>query len=189
MLVHSVVLRRALLAGAAVTVTVLLSACGGGDSSSSGSGTDHGSGMPASSAPASASAGAVFNDADVTFARMMIEHHRQAIEMAELAGTRAGDPEVKSLAEKIKAAQQPEIDTMTGWLSAWGKPAAMPSMSGGMDTGGMSHGPMPGAMSHADMQKLMDATGADFDQQFPDHDDRPPFRGDHHGHAGDRAGQ
>jgi hypothetical protein len=42
----------------------------------------------------------------------------------------------------------------------------MPSMSGGMDTGGMSHGPMPGAMSHADMQKLMDATGADLDQQF-----------------------
>jgi uncharacterized protein (DUF305 family) len=163
---HSVVLRRTLLAGAAVTVTVLLSACGGAETSPSGSGTDPGSGMPAWSASASASAGAVFNDADVIFAQMMIEHHRQAIEMAELAGTRAGDPEVTSLAEKIKAAQQPEIDTMTGWLSAWGKPAAMPSVSGGMDTGGMSHGPMPGTMSHADMQKLMDATGADFDKRF-----------------------
>ena len=97
-------------------------------------------------------------------AQMTIEHHRQAVAMAELAGTRAADADVKSLAGKIKAAQQPEIDTMTGWLSAWGK-APMPHASG-MNMGGMSHGPMPGAMSGADMQKLAAAKGSDCDRLF-----------------------
>ncbi len=67
---------------------------------------------------------------------MMIEHHRQAMEMAELAGTRAANAEVKALAEKIIAAQQPEIATMSGWLNAWGAVVPEPSMTG-MDMGGM----------------------------------------------------
>lgn len=49
-------------------------------------------------------AGAEFNDADVTFARTMIPHHEQAIEMAELAADRASSPEVRELAEEIEAA-------------------------------------------------------------------------------------
>ncbi|MFI5894888.1 DUF305 domain-containing protein [Actinoplanes sp. NPDC051513] len=161
-------LRRALLAGAAVIAALVLSACGGNDSSSSsGSGMGHGSGMATSTPAASASAGAVFNDADVMFAQMMIAHHRQAIEMASLADTRAASSAVKALAAKIKQAQQPEIDTMNEWLTAWGKPAPMPSMSGGgMDMGDMGHGPMPGAMSDADMNKLAAAKGAAFDKQF-----------------------
>ena len=156
----SAVLRRGLLAGAAVTATLVLSACGG-DNSSSGSGMDHG-GMPATGgAPAGA---ATFNDADVTFAQAMIEHHRQAIEMAAMADGRAADAEVKDLATKIQAAQQPEIDTMSQWLTAWGKPAPMPGMSSAMP--GMDHGSMPGAMTEADMKKLMDAKGASLDKQF-----------------------
>jgi uncharacterized protein (DUF305 family) len=160
MLTRSTRLRRAVVAGVAATATVVLSACGGDDSS--GSGMDHGSGM--ASAPASPSARAVFNDADVMFAQMMIQHHRQAIEMAEMADTRAADADVKSLAAKIKAAQQPEIETLTGWLNAWGKPASMPS--GSMDTGDMGHSPMPGMMSDTDMKKLTEAEGAEFDKQF-----------------------
>lgn len=163
MLIRSVVLRRALLAGVAVTAAVLVSACGGTDSS--GSGMDHGSGMATSAPAASASAGVVVNDADVMFAQMMVEHHRQAIEMASLADTRAANSQVKALAVKIKQAQQPEIDTMTGWLSAWGKPAPMPGMSAGMDMD-MSHESMPGAMTSADMTKLSQVKGAAFDKQF-----------------------
>ena len=155
----STVLRRGLLAGAAVAAAVLLSACGG-DDSSAGSGMDHGGMTP--SAAASASAG-TFNDADVMFAQSMIEHHKQAIEMASMAAGRAADAQVKELAGKIKAAQQPEIDTMNEWLTAWGKPMAMPSMSMGT---GMEHGSMPGMMSDADMTKLMGATGTAFDKQF-----------------------
>ena len=166
MLTRSFSLRRALVGGVAVTAALVLSACGGNDPSSSSSGLDQGSG-PATSAPAaSASAGAVFNDADVTFAQMMIAHHRQAIEMAALADTRAAGSDIKALAAKIKQAQQPEIDTMNGWLTVWGTPAPMPSMSGGMSVNGMGHGAMPGVMSAADMTKLAAAKGAVFDKQF-----------------------
>jgi uncharacterized protein (DUF305 family) len=151
----SAVLRRGLLAGAAVTATLVLSGCGG-DSSSSGSGMDHGGMGKPTAASASAAA---FNDADVAFAQGMIPHHQQAVEMAALADGRAADPAVAELAGKIEAAQQPEIDTMNGWLTAWGSPSAMPGM-------GMDHGSMPGMMTGADMDKLKAAKGAAFDKQF-----------------------
>jgi uncharacterized protein (DUF305 family) len=151
-------LRRGLLTGAAVTTALLLSACGGGDHETSGdTGMNHGA--AAAPASAAASAGATFNDADFMFAQMMIPHHQEAVEMAAMADSRAADAKVKDLAAKIKAAQQPEIDTMTGWLTAWGA-APMPGMTGGMDHG------MPGAMSKADMAALKDAKGAAFDKQF-----------------------
>ena len=142
---------RALLAATAATASLALSGCGG---DSAGSGTHHGGG----SATANASAAAAgFNDADIAFAQHMIEHHRQAVEMADLAGGRAADARVKELAGKIKAAQQPEIDTMSGWLTAWGMPASAPAMD---------HGSMPGMMSDADMTTLAGAKGAAFDKQF-----------------------
>nr|BFE58319.1 DUF305 domain-containing protein [Dactylosporangium thailandense] len=152
--------RRAVLAGAALTTALLLAACGGSG------GHDQMPGMhPAGTTTAggSASGAAASNDADVMFAQMMIPHHQQAVEMAALVDTRATDPEVKTLAGQIKAAQDPEIQTMRGWLTAWGKPA--PAMSDGMGTSGMDHG-MPGMMSDADMTKLKAATGKDFDKQF-----------------------
>jgi uncharacterized protein (DUF305 family) len=154
--------RRGLLAGAAVTASLVLSACAG-DTTSSGSGSNHG----AMTAPASAAASvATFNDADVTFAQSMIPHHQQAVRMAAMADGRASNAAVKDLASRIKAAQQPEIDTMNEWLTAWGKPAAMPGMSQGADMPDMGHGAMPGMMTGADMTKLMDAKGKDFDKQF-----------------------
>jgi len=155
-LLPSTVLRRGLLAGAAATATLVLSACGGADSSSD-IGMNHGGTAPAASA-APASANAAFNDADVTFAQMMIPHHQQAVEMAAMADGRAASTEVKDLAAKIKGAQQPEIDTMNGWLTAWGKPTAAADMGHGSQSHGM--------MSDADMAKMMDAKGADFDKQF-----------------------
>lgn len=51
--------------------------------------------------------GADFNDADVTFAQGMIPHHKQAVEMAKLAGDRAESQEVKDLAADIEAARTP----------------------------------------------------------------------------------
>lgn len=149
--------RRAALAGVTVTVALALAACG--DDSTSGSGTPGpgGSGTPAAGASAS------FGDADVTFAQMMIPHHQQAVAMAELAGTRAADPELRKLAGQIKDAQAPEIATMTGWLAGWGRP--MPSASSGHGMPGMDHG-MPGMMPDADMTKLAAASGTDFDRQF-----------------------
>jgi len=108
------------------------------------------------------SSGVQFNDADVTFAQSMIPHHEQAVEMATLAQERASSTEVKQLADKIEAAQGPEIDSMTGWLEDWGREAPSDSM-GGMDHSGSD---MSGMMSDADIESLGAATGAQFDQMF-----------------------
>lgn len=100
------------------------------------------------------------NDADVAFAQEMIPHHRQATEMAALAPSRTDTTDVLDLAEQISAAQDPEIETMTGWLESWGEeaPADMGSMSG-MES-------MPGMMSEDQMAQLKAAQGADFDRLF-----------------------
>lgn len=103
-----------------------------------------------------------FNDADVTFAKGMIPHHEQAIEMAMLAEDRAGSREVKQLAASIEAAQDPEIQTMTGWLETWGED--VPEHEGGMDHG--SGDDMFGMMSSQDMEELEAASGEEFDQMF-----------------------
>lgn len=159
---RSVIRRIVHAATAGAGVIVLLAACGGTDSKSDHKamiGTGTVSGVAASPSPVtSAPQGASFNDVDVMFAQMMIPHHQQAVEMANLAETLAKDPEVKSLAANIKAAQDPEIATMSAWLSAWGKPVAP---EGGME----GHG-MPGMMSDADMAELKAATGTEFDRMF-----------------------
>ena len=109
--------------------------------------------------------GADHNDADVTFAQQMIPHHEQAVEMADLAETRADSQEVKDLAADIEAAQGPEIETMSGWLEEWGEDVPDGGMSG-MDHGDMSSEDMGGMMSDQDMTDLENASGADFDQMF-----------------------
>lgn len=107
-----------------------------------------------------------FNDADVTFAQDMIPHHQQATEMAKLADGRTENTAVLDLASKIIAAQQPEIDTMSGWLKSWGKD--VPSEMGGME--GMDHSSstsdMPGMMSAEEMSSLESAEGSAFDKAF-----------------------
>ena len=115
----------------------------------------------AESTSTSDSQNAAFNDADVTFAQGMIPHHQQAIEMAQMAESRAEDSRVLDLASRIEAAQQPEIDTLTGWLEEWG---AEDSGMEGMDHGGMDHG--GGMMSEENMNALMAASGAEFDRLF-----------------------
>lgn len=110
--------------------------------------------------PGSSSTTKDFNKTDVSFAQDMIPHHRQAVEMADLAETRASDPKVKKLAAQIAGAQDPEIETMTGWLKDWDQ--KVPADHSGMD---MSSS-MPGMMSTKDMAKLEASTGPGFDTQF-----------------------
>ncbi|QUW85704.1 DUF305 domain-containing protein (plasmid) [Streptomyces mirabilis] len=159
MTTHRSTLRRAAAVTAAATVALVLAACGSSDTGTSGSGTTT---PPAS---ASASTGA-HNAADVAFATQMIQHHRQAIAMADLAATRAANSDVKTLATKIKNAQDPEITTMSGWLKTWGEkvPDAMGGMDHGMDHGNAS--PMPGMMTTQQMDELKDASGKAFDTAF-----------------------
>ncbi len=109
-----------------------------------------------------ADSSADFNDADVAFAQEMIPHHRQATEMAELAPSRTENSKVLELAEEIFAAQEPEIETMTGWLEDWGQ--EVPESMEGMDHSGMDS--MPGMMSDEDMTALEDSSGTAFDEMF-----------------------
>ncbi|GAA3513274.1 uncharacterized protein (DUF305 family) [Streptosporangium album] len=151
---RSAIHRLALITTAGAGALALLTACGGGNDSMAGH-TGMTSGAP--SATASQQPAASFNDVDVTFAQTMIPHHEQAVEMAKLAKTHAGDTEVKELAAKIKSAQEPEITTLTGWLSAW--KASPPE-------GGHGGHVMPGMMTETDMVKLQAAKGTKFDRMF-----------------------
>ena len=73
-----------------------------------------------------------FNATDVGFAQGMIPHHAQAVEMADLALEKSTNADVLALAKQIKASQNPEIQTMSGWLQSWGqKVPSTDSMSGG----------------------------------------------------------
>ncbi|MGP4085178.1 DUF305 domain-containing protein [Streptomyces sp. KR55] len=160
--------RRLAMVGAITAGGLLLAACGGNGVE----GMDHGSGSSASATFAQAAgdnpAPGAFNDADVTFAQMMIPHHEQALEMAKLADGRASDAEINTLAADIEKAQDPEIQTMKSWLKAWGKPESAEEGMPGMDhgSGGMDHSQMSGMMSDEDMKKLEAAKGTEFDRMF-----------------------
>ncbi|MFJ1864180.1 DUF305 domain-containing protein [Streptomyces sp. NPDC088097] len=154
--------RTTRLAVATAAGLLLLAACGSGTSDNPSDGSAHGSHQAAGATPTAKSTttptgGA--NAADTAFAQGMVPHHRQAIEMASLAPTRAESAEVKALAEEIKKAQDPEIATLSGWLTSWGQqvPAA--------DSGHEGHD-MSSMMSSAEMDLLAKASGKAFDTEF-----------------------
>jgi len=94
------------------------------------------------------------------FASMMIPHHNQAIEMSDLLLAKSDiGPKVTALAQKIKAAQGPEVAQMSGWLVGWGEDP---------DTGGMHHGGDDGMLNQAEMDALKNATGAEATRLFLD---------------------
>jgi uncharacterized protein (DUF305 family) len=154
---------KAGFAALALGATLGLAGCGNNDAGEMG-----GMGGMESSAPQTAQAptpspssstAAEFNDADVMFAQMMIPHHKQAVAMSDTILKKSGvSGEVTKLAEGIKAAQQPEIETMSGFLEAWGQ-----KMDGGM--GGMGQGG-DGMATKAELAQLEQADGADAQKMF-----------------------
>jgi uncharacterized protein (DUF305 family) len=56
---------------------------------------------------------------DAMFIEQMIPHHDDAIEMAELALTRAEHPEIRQLAADIKRTQTAENAQMRTWYREW----------------------------------------------------------------------
>lgn len=169
-------MRTRLVLPAVIAVAGLtLGACSSSDDhngmNSSGAGMDDMGSMGTGNAPGSTTTldipeGAEFNATDVAFAQGMIPHHAQAIEMADMALEISTNPDVTVLAEQIKAAQGPEIDQMTTWLTDWDQTVPDPDapMDENMDSaGGMM---MTGMMSEADMARMGNATGTDFDRMF-----------------------
>ena len=170
-------LRYALVA-APIALALTLSACGSDSPTKSGSSVTEASSVAAAEttmsagtmAPDTAAATAAqadFNDADAVFAQNMVPHHRQAVEMATIAldPARRASAEVMGLAKRIQAAQDPEIELMTGWLAAWNQPlggSPATTAMAGMDHSDMTG--MSGMMSQADMDSLEAATGTGFDK-------------------------
>jgi len=122
--------------------------------------TNMGNMAPSSSAPpaanpsASTSVSAEFNTSDVMFVQMMLPHPAQAVAMSDTLLAKTGvNSDVTALAEQIKAAQQPEIDTMKGFLTAWGQQ----EMGGSM--GGMNHGSDDGMATDAQLKDFDKADG------------------------------
>jgi uncharacterized protein (DUF305 family) len=99
----------------------------------------------------------VYSDADVTFVRDMALHHAQALEMAALAPDRAEDKRVRALADRISAAQGPEIDLMQAWLQQKGLPAVDLEAD---------HHAMPGMATEEQLFALGQARGREFDRLF-----------------------
>jgi uncharacterized protein (DUF305 family) len=97
------------------------------------------------------------NSADVSYARMMITHHAQALELTELAPSRAESAKLKALAERISAAQGPEIAAMRSWLKDYGQSEKSKDHT---------HAAMPGMATEAQLKKLRAAKGKAFDELF-----------------------
>lgn len=140
------------LSAAAVVLVFALAGCArAANPGSALDGMNHG---PASSSQAPADA--THNAADTMFAQMMIPHHAQAIQMSDIMLAKMGlDPKIVSLVTDIKAAQGPEIEKMTGWLTSWGEAT---KMSG-------SHA-MNGMLSSTELDQLAAAQGAEAGKLF-----------------------
>lgn len=106
---------------------------------------------------------ASWNGADLYFVSMMVLHHTQALRLARLADDRTSDPQVRAVAERVSAAQAPEILTLKAWLTA--RKQKVPDSTA---DAGHAHTAMPGAVTPARMEALARATGPAFDRLFLD---------------------
>ena len=98
---------------------------------------------------------------DKAFVSAMIEHHQGAIDMAELAATRARHHEVKNMATAIIATQGKEIAQLSAWQKQWGYPATPATASRDHE---MIGGVMGGMGMIAAQLKVL--SGDEFDRTF-----------------------
>ena len=123
------------------------------------------------------------NEADVVYLVQMIEHHAQALDMTDLVPERHLRDGIGGIAERISAAQAPEITAMESWLetNVFGPARENPAHQNfcGLQGGGGHHGggipacdlqvdheDMPGMVSREDMDRLEAADGDAFDRLF-----------------------
>ncbi|WP_370189383.1 DUF305 domain-containing protein [Aeromicrobium sp.] len=159
---------------------VLLSGCSGDDRSRQVDGAVIQPGKPGEKAEVLDEAPEIerarANDADVEFVQMMIPHHAQALQMAQLAPDARGSWAVRTMADRIDGAQRPEIVFMAGWLTDQGLDAPTKeqieggNIPMGRHGGHGSHGgdvhDMAGMASEAQLEELESSRGKDFDRLF-----------------------
>jgi uncharacterized protein (DUF305 family) len=134
--------------------------------------------VPAESTPTTTSA-------EAGFARDMMTHHHQAVEMSLIVRDRTDDDEIRLLAFDIATAQGHQEGQMFGWLEVWGLPQAEaePSMTwmsrplldgsghehGGEGDTGTSHkpgDPMPGLATAEQIDQLEARDGVEAEILF-----------------------
>lgn len=159
----SVNLKRnsSVIVGMAAAVAITLAACGNADTDQAASSSAETT--TATTTETTTQEQASHNEADVEFAQHMIPHHEQAIEMSDIVLAKDGiDARVLEMATQIKDAQGPEIETMTGWLQAWGEPTMT---SHDMPAQG-DEPMMEGMLSPAEMDELRNAEGVEASRLF-----------------------
>ncbi len=105
------------------------------------------------------------DSAEAGFARDMVVHHAQAVEMAEILRDRTESEEMRTLAADIALTQQGQIGQMQGWLNVWDLPSTgvEPTMSW---MGHPTRGRMPGMASPEEIEELSELPPEEMDIRF-----------------------
>lgn len=101
------------------------------------------------------------------FARDMMIHHAQAVQMAEIVRDKTEDERMRALAGDMAITQQGQIGQMQGWLNVWELPTTgsepqMAWMGHEMERGER----MPGMASPEEIQELAEAPPEEADEIF-----------------------
>ncbi len=83
------------------------------------------------------------DSSEAGFARDMMVHHAQAVEMAEIVRDKTESDDIRTLATDIALTQQAQIGIMQDWLDVWGLPASGTELAMSW-MGHSTEGPMPG---------------------------------------------
>lgn len=149
---------KTLSAAAALAASLGLAGCAADSGTSGGMHSTHAGSSSSPMSNTMPDANADHNQADGMFAQMMIPHHAQAVEMSGIVLAKPDVPaDVTALATRIKDAQAPEIETMTGWLNGWNVPTTASDHSG--------HG-MSGMVDAEGLTKLKAAQGTEAARLF-----------------------
>jgi uncharacterized protein (DUF305 family) len=105
------------------------------------------------------------DSAEAGFARDMMVHHAQAVQMAEIVRDKTESEEIRTMSADIALTQQAQIGQMQGWLAVWGLPATgrEPAMTW---TGHPTEGRMPGMASPEELNDLQRAPSEEADALF-----------------------
>ena len=115
--------------------------------------------------PATSPTTAAVDPDDTGFMQEMISHHAQALRIVAVAASQLTDPQAKAIADRIKAAQRPEIDAMARWLTARGQQVPLEATSPLTDPG-PGHRAMPGMASTEQLEALARTRGLAADRMF-----------------------
>jgi|SRR6185295_12221584 uncharacterized protein (DUF305 family) len=119
-----------------------------------------------STAPAAASNGGRYTEADVQFMSGMIAHHAQAVLIAGWAPTHDASPSLRALCERIVVGQKDEIAFMQNWLRDRNQEVPSGDTAHARMPGMDHHMLMPGMLTADQLNQLDRAKGVEFDSLF-----------------------